>query len=205
VDLALRRAGADRPPCDQIGDVLGRDHVQVFGAGGQLELVDLEQDAARETKALVDPEAVVEPRVVDEALPTHGRARLLEVHAHHHDQLIGELALDRGKARGVIDSRVVVVDRARPTTIRSRSSARAGRGGSRRVRRSFSPRLEAENCPAGAPGGASSADVADSGVVDGLYAGGTQAVRLVAVRGRVLKGGSGDGLGSVGIFDANII
>jgi hypothetical protein len=43
--------------------------------------------------------------------PTVG-ARLLEVHAHHDDQPIGELVLERRQARRVIDGRVVVVDRA---------------------------------------------------------------------------------------------
>ena len=60
---------------------------------GRLELVDLEQDAPREAQPFVDPIAVVEMRVVDEALPADGRARLLEIDAHHDHEIGGELAL----------------------------------------------------------------------------------------------------------------
>ena len=56
--------------------------------------------------------AVVEMRIVDETLPADRRARLLEVDAHHDDQIGGELVLQRGEARRVVDRRVVVVDRA---------------------------------------------------------------------------------------------
>jgi len=37
----------------------------------------------RDAQAVVDAEAAVEVRVVDQALPADGGARLLEVHAHH--------------------------------------------------------------------------------------------------------------------------
>ena len=54
-DLALGRAGADRAPADQVRDVLRRDHVEVLGPGRQLELVDLEQDPAREPQPSTSP------------------------------------------------------------------------------------------------------------------------------------------------------
>jgi hypothetical protein len=113
VHLALGRPRADRAPCDEIGDVLRRDHVEVFGSGGQLEVVDLEQDSPRESQAFVDAEAVVEPGIVDEAFPADGRARLLEVDAHDDDQVARELAPEHGEPVGIIDCRVVVMDRAR--------------------------------------------------------------------------------------------
>ena len=59
--LALGRARADRAPGDEVGDVLRRDHVEELGAGGQPEVVDVEQDSPREPQAFVDAEAVVEP------------------------------------------------------------------------------------------------------------------------------------------------
>ena len=112
MDLAFGRARADGAPRDQVGDVLRRDHVEVLGPGGQVELVDLEQDAPREAQAFVDAEAVVEARIVDEPLPADRRARLLEVDAHHDDEAVGELVLERGEARRVVDGGIVVVDRA---------------------------------------------------------------------------------------------
>ena len=60
---------------------------------GSVELVDLEQDPAREPEPVVDAVAVVEVRIVDQSFPADGRARLLEVHAHHDDEIGGELAL----------------------------------------------------------------------------------------------------------------
>src|SRR5205823_2035717 len=54
----------------------------------------------------------VEPRIVDQTLPADGRARLLEVHAHHDDQLIGELALETREPLCVVDGRGIIVNRA---------------------------------------------------------------------------------------------
>ena len=110
--LALRGARADGAPCDQVGDVLRRDHVEVLGSGGQLEVVDLEQDAPREPQAFVDAEAVVEPGIVDETFPAHGRARLFEIDAHDDDQIVRERAPHRGQPVGVVDGGIVVMDRA---------------------------------------------------------------------------------------------
>ena len=112
--LALGGPRSDRAPGDQVGDVLRRDHVEILGAGGQVEFVDLEQDASREAQSLVDAETVVEAGIVDETLPADRSTRLLEIHAHHDDETVGELVLQRGEARGVIDGRVVVVYRAWP-------------------------------------------------------------------------------------------
>ncbi len=92
VHLALGGARADRAPRDEIREVLRRDHVEILGAGRQIELVDLEKNAPREAQAVVDPVAVVEVRVVDQPLPAHRRARLLEIDAHHDDEIRGELA-----------------------------------------------------------------------------------------------------------------
>ena len=78
---------------------------------GQVELVDLDEDAPRQAQAFVDPVAVVQVRIVDEALPADGRARLFEIDAHHHDEVGGEFALLRRQACRVVDRGVVVVDR----------------------------------------------------------------------------------------------
>src|SRR6185312_2606883 len=75
--LRLGGARADRAPGDEVRDVLRREEVEEFGAAGNAQLVDLEEQPARLPQALVDGEAAVEARVVDEALPAHGGARLL--------------------------------------------------------------------------------------------------------------------------------
>ena len=128
--LALGRPRADRAPGDQVREVLRRDHVEVFGAGRQVELVDLEQDAAREAQAFVDAVAVVEMRIVDEPLPADGRARLLEIDAHHDDEIGGELALQRprgaSRSRSPRRSRGSSRARRRPAADRRRRAARDG-------------------------------------------------------------------------------
>ncbi len=104
--LALGGARADGAPADQAGDVLRRNHVEKFGAGGHAHLGEVEQQMARQAQAVVDLVGAVEMRIVDEALPADGGARLLKVDAHDDAQVGGELvdgALEQGGvlARGL--------------------------------------------------------------------------------------------------------
>ncbi|MNS89408.1 hypothetical protein D3C72_1234200 [compost metagenome] len=112
VYLRLGGARADRAPADQVGDVLRADHVEVLGAGGHAHLADVQQQLARGAQAVVDLEAAVHVRVVDQALPAHRGTRLLEVHAHHHFQLAGEALALGLEQLGVVQCGVGIVDRA---------------------------------------------------------------------------------------------
>jgi hypothetical protein len=71
------------------------------------------QKLARDLEPLVDPEAPVEMRVVDEAFPADGRARLFEVHAHRDQEIADEALLDLEQPRAILTCRRDVVDRAR--------------------------------------------------------------------------------------------
>ena len=64
-------------------------------------------------KPLVDGEAAVEMRIVDQPLPADGRARLLEIHAHDDPQVVHNPLGKRGQACGVLQRGAAVVDRAR--------------------------------------------------------------------------------------------
>ena len=88
VHLAFGGAGADRAPGHEVADVLRRDHVEELAAGRHAGLVDAHQQIARDAQALVDAEAAVEVRVVDQALPAHRGARLLEIDAHQDLELV---------------------------------------------------------------------------------------------------------------------
>ena len=70
---------------------------------------------ARDAQALVDAEAAVEVRIVDQPLPADGGARLLEVDAHH-DLAGRRRAASRSGARRarVLERGRRIVDRARP-------------------------------------------------------------------------------------------
>jgi hypothetical protein len=192
--LAFRGARTDGAPGDQVGDVLRRDHVEVLGACGQLEVGDLGEDPACESQAFVDAEAVVEARVVDESLPAYGRARLLEVDAHHHHQIGLELTLQCSETRGVIDCGVVVVDRAGPhhdeqAVVRAVQDAMDGlaRAEGRRDRAVRCGKFAQKVCRRGELG-----DVLDAGVVDaqpGTASGGQDHARAI---------GGGCGHGSSG-------
>ena len=52
-------------------------------------------------------------RIVDQALPADGRARLLEINAHDDFQAVGQFVAQRVQAAGVFQRAAFVVDRAR--------------------------------------------------------------------------------------------
>lgn len=82
VHLRLGCARANRAPRNEVGRVLGGDGIQELAARRQAQLRDVQEKSAREPEALVDLEAAVHLRIVDEALPADSRTRLLEVDTH---------------------------------------------------------------------------------------------------------------------------
>ncbi len=113
MDLGLGRARADRAPRDQVADVLRRDDVEEFAARGHAGLVDAHEDVARDAQPLVDPEAAVQVRIVDQPFPADRGARLLEVHAHEDLEVRSEPRALGREPGGVGDRAGRIVDRAR--------------------------------------------------------------------------------------------
>ena len=74
-------------------------------AGRQPQIVDVEQQLPRQPQPLVDVEALVEVGIVDEPLPADRGARLLEVAAHHDDQLAGVAVGERLQPLRVLERR----------------------------------------------------------------------------------------------------
>ena len=70
------------------------------------------QQLATDMQAVLDLEGVVQVRVVDQAFPADGGARLLEVHAHDQEQGIGHFGSQALEAIGVLVGGLDVVDRA---------------------------------------------------------------------------------------------
>ena len=89
VHLALGGARPDRAPGNQVAQVLRRDHVQKLATRGKAQAVDFDQQLPCHAQAFVNAEALIQVGVVDQALPTHGGAGLLEIHAHHDFQCVG--------------------------------------------------------------------------------------------------------------------
>src|SRR3989442_5420995 len=112
MDLALRRAGADRPPGDEVRGELRRNRIEELRARGKAELDQVEQEPAGEAEALVDGEGAVEVRIVDESLPADRRARLLEVDAHHETEVAAELVGGLLQTARVVETRPWIVDGA---------------------------------------------------------------------------------------------
>lgn len=73
----------------------------------------IHEELTRETQALVDLEAPVDIRVVDQALPAYCRPGLLEVRPHHNDELILVLFLGLEEQVAVLERSFGVVDGAR--------------------------------------------------------------------------------------------
>jgi cobaltochelatase CobN len=114
VGLRFGGARADRAPRDQVGKILRRDRIERLGRAGQAHRVQIEEQAARNAQALLDVKAVVQIRIVYQPLPADRGARLLEIHAHDHEQRIGELGGKPSQPPAVVMRRRRIVDRARP-------------------------------------------------------------------------------------------
>jgi hypothetical protein len=112
MNLALGGARADRAPRDQVGGELRRDRVEELAAGRQPELVQIEEEPARPAQALVDGEASVEVRIIDQTLPADRGPRLLEVHAHDDAEVGGQLPRQLAQAPAVVEASFRVMDRA---------------------------------------------------------------------------------------------
>ena len=151
------------PQRDRVGDVLRAE----FGSrnsqpDGQAEVDDVQQQPARGAQPAVHVVAAVQARVVDQALPADRGPRLLEVHPHHHAQLVGEVGGGRrpGGPRSRARPRTSWTEHG-PTTTSSRSSSPA------RTRRTASR----ERCTTAAwasPSGSSASS--SSGAINGWNA-----------------------------------
>ena len=100
--LALSGPGADRAPAYDVRRELRRNRIEEFAAGWQSELRQIEQQPTREPEPAVDREAAVEVRIINEPLPTHRRARLLEVDAHDDAQIRSQLGAEHVKPSRVL-------------------------------------------------------------------------------------------------------
>ena len=84
--LRLGGAGADGRPGNQFRQVLRHDRVERFGTCGKSQLRHVQQQFPGQQNALFDVEGVVQVGIIDQSLPAHGGAWLLEVHTHDQQQ-----------------------------------------------------------------------------------------------------------------------
>ena len=81
---------------------------------GRAEVDDVEQQCPGGAQAALDVEGAVHARIVDQALPADGGARLLEVHPHDDLEPVGVLVGQRREPPRVVERGNRIVDRARP-------------------------------------------------------------------------------------------
>ena len=74
----------------------------------------MQQKAASHPQSRIDVVAAIEVGVIDQALPTHGGAGLLEINPHHDLERVLIALLGRGDCRGVFVGRGHIVHRAGP-------------------------------------------------------------------------------------------
>lgn len=70
------------------------------------------ESTLREPQALVDVEAAVQIRIVDQALPADRGARLLEIDPHHDLELVGEILAQGGEVLGIFERGLGIMHRA---------------------------------------------------------------------------------------------
>ena len=88
--LALHRARADRAEAHQLRVVLPQGGIQEFRGCRQAQFGHVQQHLACQVQALVDMEAAIQVRVVDQAFPADNGARLFEVDAQHRVDGVGQ-------------------------------------------------------------------------------------------------------------------
>src|SRR5699024_693958 len=112
VDLTFGRACANGSPGHQVGDVLGRDHVEVFATCGQAHGVDVNQQFSGGSQALVDIEAAIKVGIVDQAFPADRCARFFKIDTHDDFQVITEALTLRLQPSSVIQGGLGIVNGA---------------------------------------------------------------------------------------------
>ena len=83
MDLRFCGAGTNGTPADQVSNILRADHIEKFRTGRQAKFIDIQQQFTRNTQAIIDAEAVIHVRIINQALPADGGARFFEIHAHN--------------------------------------------------------------------------------------------------------------------------
>lgn len=112
VKLGLGCSCTDGANGDAVGKELGGDCVEHLGGNGHAVGGQVDEELAGNAQALVDLEGGVDIRVVDQAFPADGCARLLEVSAHDDAEIAGELLGELLETASVFVGSFGVVDGA---------------------------------------------------------------------------------------------
>lgn len=112
MDLGFGRPRSDSTHGKTVGQELRRDGIQHLTGNGHSLVGEIHEKLPRCPQTLVDLEAVVDIRVVDQSLPADGGTRLLEVGAHDNQQIILVFLFQLHQSVAVFERHLGVVDRA---------------------------------------------------------------------------------------------
>ena len=112
VDLGLGGSGTDSTNRETVVKELGGDGIKHFGGNGHALVRQVSEELARGTETLVDFEAVVKVRVVDQTLPADCCTGFLEVRPHDDEEIVLVLLLELKEAVAVFEGHGGVVDGA---------------------------------------------------------------------------------------------
>lgn len=112
MQLGLCGACADSSKGDQVSEELWGDSVEHFAGNRHAGRGQVAEELTGHTEALVDLEGLVDIWVVDQPLPAHSRAWLLEVSPHDNAEIAGKLVGESLEALAVLDGSGGVVDGA---------------------------------------------------------------------------------------------
>lgn len=110
MQLGLGGARPDGADAGQVGQELWRDCVEHLAGNGHAARRQVDEELPADAQALVNLEAVVDVRVVDQALPPDCRSRLLQVGPHDDEQLVLVLLLQCEQLVAVLERCSGVVD-----------------------------------------------------------------------------------------------
>jgi len=111
VCLRLRGSGANGSPADEIGQVLGNDGVERFGAHGKPCLGQAQQELTGPLQACGNLERIIEMGIVDQPFPSNRGAWLFKIGSHDNEEAIGRFIGQGLESLGIIPCCLDIMDR----------------------------------------------------------------------------------------------
>ena len=102
VHLRFGGTCANCAPAHQVSEILWGDHIEKLTCRWQTAVVNIKQQFTGYTQTVVDLEAIIHMRIVNQPFPAHRGTRLFKIDAHYDFQLIFQLFTQRQQASGIL-------------------------------------------------------------------------------------------------------
>lgn len=111
--LRLCSSGTDSTDRQQICQELRRNRIEHLTCNWHASSRQVDKELPRQSQALVDLEAVIDLRVIDQTLPSHRRPGLFQVRAHYNQQVVFVFGFELQQPVAVLERCHGIVDGAR--------------------------------------------------------------------------------------------